>query len=585
VQDKLNKLRLWYYAAQAPELRGRLRDFVFVCGVAEAIGRTSALCAVLVVVVCVPLYSACSHYYGTVTYQYAYTVSALYQAGAAPFALDFTVYVVVLVFFLLTLQKYKNTYVKQSVGTEEAPTADKNSEVHASKVQIYCAYATFFAINFVLVIGVNVTFVYIALYESTALLALAQLFLSFFKGFWNSVGAMYLMRWSFNTVATNDTTRADFINTQLFVSLMNNIAIPCLVVAAVSPDCFYNLFVPAPAVTVYYVYLYCGIFEGDRCVFYYPTLASSSYSPPFTYSYQCGAQYIQAYAPTFVYLAIEVAFISPALQIALQQLHERATPGTMWHRFLDYWSYKNMKPLVANASGKVERDVYEPFFDANQLIVLLLTYLGIILTFGVVFPPLAVVMMVAVVSLVVTNRLIMGRYICAALKLQQEEALGRPTMASSPAAPSLGEEFLAAIELDSRGVGSLHLRKLRTAVWMIVWFCCFFYALYGFETLGNSLSLQSAIWAFLAIPLLPIALYVAMQISRRRVRAGVLEELNRLTRYSVELRPSTMGAGADRDKSQASGSPEVVSPLAQKKKSTVVVDETFITVDLHHNDA
>jgi hypothetical protein len=40
---------------------------------------------------------------------------------------------------------------------------------------------------------------------------------------------------------------------------------------------------------------------------------------------------------------------------------------------------------------------------------------------------------------------------------------------------------------------------------------------------------------------------------------------------------TTAGRGGDSDKST-----ETVSPLAQKKKGGVVVDESFITVDLHH---
>jgi hypothetical protein len=44
------------------------------------------------------------------------------------------------------------------------------------------------------------------------------------------------------------------------------------------------------------------------------------------------------------------------------------------------------------------RERYRPIFDANNFITALITYLGILLTFGVVFPPLAVVMCAAMLS-------------------------------------------------------------------------------------------------------------------------------------------------------------------------------------------
>jgi Leucine-rich repeat (LRR) protein len=542
VEEAVEWCQNWLFAVHQPGLRAKLRNFHFVCEVADIIGRVSVWCTVAIVVVLAPVYAACSHYYGTITYQYAWTLSAAFLSGPVPFSLEFVFFVGMMLLLAFLMQRYKRVYLK--ITDEEADFDMRTSHtsiaaVTATKKQIYSAYATFFAINFVLVIGVNVAFVYIALYEDSDALAVAQLFLSFFKGFWNSVGAVYLMRWSFNTVATNDTTRADFINTQLFVSLFNNIGVPCLVVVTVSPSCFYNAFVAPPSVSFQYIYLECAIFVKDTCLFLYPARATTSYEPPFTYSYQCGAQFITSYAPTFVYLAIETAFITPIALIVLTRLHKRATPGTPWHRALDYAMYKSMKPLdcsnYVDCGNRLQRDVYEPFFDANQLMVLLLTYLGIILTFGVVFPPLAVVMMVAVVSLVLTNRLIMGRYISAALKLQAEEALAleaarqqkqkRPSAYGSTGAPSLADQYLEAIELDSLGVGCLHLDKLRISVFMIAVCCCMFYTIFFFDTLGNEQGAAASFWVFIVFPLIPAGIYFLSPLWRRKSRAKIQEVL------------------------------------------------------------
>jgi Leucine-rich repeat (LRR) protein len=559
IEEAVEWCNNWTFALERPAVQARLKNFTFVVQVVDLIGRVAAWCTLLIVVVLVPVYAACSHYYGTITYQYAWTVSAAFLSGALPFALEFFFYNALIVFVLYLVQRYKTVYLHITEEDEEVRESQFRrsraaSSAGATNRQIYTAYVTFFAINFALVLGVNTLFVYVALYESSTALAFAQLFLSFFKGFWNSVGAMYLMRWSFNLAATNDTTRADFINTQLFVALFNNIAIPCLVVSAVSPDCFYNVFVPSPSISFTYLYLECAVFVRDQCIFFFPSVAHTSFSPPFNYSYQCGAQFITSYAPTFVYLAIEAAFLTPTAFIVLTALHKRATPGTLFHRALDYALGKALKPVdpqpaasgsAVDSQGRLLRDVYSPYFDANQLLVLVLTYLGILLTFGVVFPPLAVVLLVAIASIILTNRLIMGRYITNALQLGEAEmAAGASALkgvapeegqtsadnahkddknsgsgkSEGPSKQSMAEQYLDVLEQDSRGVGCLHLDKLRISVWMLAWFCCLFYAIFFFDTLGNQQGAARAAWVFILFPLLPVGIYIAIALARRKKR-------------------------------------------------------------------
>jgi len=215
-----------------------------------------------------------------------------------------------------------------------------------------------------------------------------------------------------------------------------------------------------------------------------------------------------------VYLGLEVAFLVPLLNVALLKLHERATPGSMWFRVLDYSSYMNMKPLDRNHTGKVQRDEFNPYFDANQLLVQLMTYLGIILTFGAVFPPLAVVMMVAIVSLIVTNKLVMGRFISNALEQNVPQ-------------------YLDAIELDSRGVGLLHLNKLRISAWMVVSFAFAFYIVFFLDMLGNDVGFGGSFWVFIVLPLMPVGIYLVDKLSRAKGRASLWRRLRRRLGMSV----------------------------------------------------
>jgi hypothetical protein len=91
-------------------------------------------------------------------------------------------------------------------------------------------------VNLAVVIGVNVAFVVISLTQSHALLTVTQLLLSTFKLFWNSVCVPQLIEFAHSYLGRSDMSTTFFV-VQAFVGLFNNIAIPCLVVAVLSPSC------------------------------------------------------------------------------------------------------------------------------------------------------------------------------------------------------------------------------------------------------------------------------------------------------------------------------------------------------------
>jgi hypothetical protein len=120
----------------------------------------------------------------------------------------------------------------------------------------------------------------------------------------------------------------------------------------------------------------------------------------------------------------------------------------------------------------------------------LITYLGILLTFGVVFPPLAVVMCATMLSVAWQTKLSIGRF----LHFAREQS-----------APQLAE----AIDRDCRGAASLVL--LHKSIFLIMCFACCFYALFLFDTLGDAVGLSGAYWVLIVMPLFPVALMAAFR--------------------------------------------------------------------------
>jgi hypothetical protein len=139
------------------------------------------------------------------------------------------------------------------------------------------------------------------------------------------------------------------------------------------------------------------------------------------------------------------------------------------------------------------KDGVDEYFNANLFIVALITYLGILLTFGVVFPPLAVVMCATMLSVAWQTKLSLGRF----LHFAREQ--GAP-------------QLVNAIESDCKGALSLEL--LIRSISLIMCFACCFYALFLFDTLGDAVGLRGAYWVLIVMPLFPLVLVAAVRVYR-----------------------------------------------------------------------
>ena len=516
--------------------KARLHHFQYVVNVSEAVCSFAFWTTVFILLITLPMYSGISHYYGTHTYEYAWTVSAAFMSGypaLSALLLGFAV----LVIFLLIQFRYSFRALRSFLHElpsgfsfsvmedfEEETAIEKSEESkYSSTYEKFGIYLAFFLINVVVVIGVNIAYVYVAIYQSRSVFTFAQIALSIFKLMWNNLGSVYLIRWTHHQLASSATKEwkskgAGFFAIQLFVALFNYIAIPCLVVAVISPNCFNNVVVNAPTVTSRYYYESCSFFTVRLgCVAYSREIGSTSYSPPFTYSYECSSSLITYYAPSFVYLALIVTFVNPLLEVLMQQAHLRRTKGTWMAAQLDYWVPLILQDLLAEEDQEKPYDIFNPYFDANLLLVTAITYFGVLLTFGLVFPPLAVCMLVSIYAVVYTGKLEVGRFLTNAI----EQNLHR---------------YIDIIENECHGVGSIP--KLRQCVAMLLVFACWFYTPFLFDTLGDSIGVDNASWVLVILPLFPPVIYMGHMMYIYGVnRYRTQNDLERRS-ASIELRKS-----------------------------------------------
>ena len=328
--------------------------------------------------------------------------------------------------------------------------------------------------------------------------------MSFFKLGWNNVCAAYVLQKTVQYVhgvgreESIDLSRNAFTTLRIGVTLLNTIAIPCLVVAAIAPACFYNVFVYANPVTSSYEYETCSIISptSGGCLTYEMKTSSSSYHPPFTYNYQCSSSLITYYAPAFVNLCISNAFLSPLLQLLVVLTHKHAnvdTCGGWWRWLLKCAVPHLLRPIqeTANVRGAecstpLTKQDNKRFLDGNQLIITLVGYVGLLLTFGAVFPPLAVAIAVTVAIVTLYAKLRVGRFLCVA------EAAGRI-------------DLIIALERELQGRHATEV--LQYGLWMLFIASCWFYTLFLFDTLGDAVGFNRAYWVLIVFPSLPVVFY------------------------------------------------------------------------------
>lgn len=471
----------------------------------------TAATAGYVLVVLLPFYIASSYYYGTFTFKFAWTVSAAFLSGAVPTAIEMSLLLLLVALLMYLVHLLCMRFQSKSRTTRAGRWSlrfltSKTVSERRSLTRRIGAYTLFMFCSFMVVIGVNIAYVYVALYGSKHILLLSQILLSFFKLFWNTFCARHLMRWTVRVVFQSADDSGEMEGTRgselmfalLLVALVNNIGIPCLVTAVISPNCFYNLFVPAPAIQTTYQYQYCNLINNHngQCYSSEYTYGTTVYDPPFVYSYQCSSSFITYYAPAFVFLCITATILSPLSEAITLWAHSRLPVESREKKLLLHVTPRILQPIHENQKPSSSQQKSGPYFDANHHIVTLLSYFGILLTFGTVFPPLGVAMAITLFVSARTEKLKLGRYLTQAHKQ--------------------GCSFCAdIIEAECRCSGGAEMLQL--AVHLIITVSCWFYTLFLFDTLGDEQGLNRTYWVLIAVPLTPLALCAAaatLQVAR-----------------------------------------------------------------------
>jgi hypothetical protein len=290
-----------------------------------------------IVLLLLPLYIVLSVYFGTHYFDYAWLLSAVWISGVIPGVILTCCFIGVITYTGYTLRAYVFAFHHSSaIETQWV----NHSWFRAFWLSIKrwttnaCLWSGFYLIDFVLMLVVDASYVYIYLQFSGGVLLITQIAISAFKMLWNDKLCIQLLLWykkqmqawlryynqqfsGDNDSKSNDSsqseygehntllTNKDLIKLSLLV-IKNKIVIPCIVTMIISSSCFYEVFAQTNPVTANAKYCFPIKFLGIPC----ESILSSTvngvyrYTPPFVYSFECSSAFIRYYSPVYVFMFI-----------------------------------------------------------------------------------------------------------------------------------------------------------------------------------------------------------------------------------------------------------------------------------------
>ena len=444
----------------------------------EIIRRVSLYSTAFIIIVLLPIYTVLSTFYGTHTYEYAWTVAMMYLSGKVAFGISMSVLIMFIAIQILTVINSFIASTNQILFDDNILVND--SEQMTNEWKIWSMFTFYVTLNLMIVGGANAGYVLVELYESRSISLLSQILISIFKLMWNNIVSPAIVREMVRILSIKGTAQqSTLFFLQFVLSIFNNIIIPCVVVIIISSNCFYNVFQQESDVTSTYSFTSCSAYyHNGSCGSNYFISSTTSYSPPFTYSYQCSSAFITYYSPVFIFLCILSSFVFPLIQV-------------LWIR----WKLPNVFQFsrVFYPFDESEVTVLMHIDQVYKVLVFELTLAGLLMTFGVIFPPLAVAFLLNILVSSYSHQAVIGRFLLSTISSERYSHLD--------------------ILEDNLKVQPM-LSTLQKCGWFLLYTTCCFYTLFLFDTLGDSVGFYGAYWVLIVIPCLPLCFLVVKRLHR-----------------------------------------------------------------------
>jgi hypothetical protein len=496
-----------------------------------------------------PMYGILSIWYSMYEASYAWSISAILFTGEIASALLLIGFSLctILVFYVFYKKAYPFSARRKIDYARAIMNADKSSVIKIQPTDIrltvkeksiyWLTTSILGSLNFIIMILVDVFYVLAILEANTSHTIEIQILLSIFKVIWNEnvLWSVFPQIKNFATILlhgdnsesnheinieTNQRNNccrtwinafrgliqlvplAQFnsaeINFMALTVVLNNIVIPCIAIAVVSPHCFYNAFFaqsPSETISIFTCQFYSIREESSHikraCLVYSNYAYEASYNAPFHYRYECSAAFSIKFVSVYIFMFLIVAVILPLLQTILRLIYHAYEPkpgqevtDNRWTSYLFKLADRFLPFRLKTLTAQPPSDMVKVLAN-DRLIVRCSSYLAVLLAFGVLFPPLSVVALISIYAITYFEQFVLSKVLVESKRLgytwYQEKILKE--------CDNIAESWFDTLKI-------------------ILPFASFSFAFVVFDTLGDKHGWKTAIGPSLFVLTLPVWFYV-----------------------------------------------------------------------------
>ena len=406
-------------------------------------------------------------------------------------------------------------------------------------------------------------------------------------------------------LATNESMVESFNNfimrLLIGLSIFNNVLAPYISSIFINPNCFYYTIYSLPPIVAKYSFYYCTqwnvISKSVDCNEYEIAYHTTSYSPPFTYNFQCSSALLVSFSDIYLYRYLLTGLVMPLGILLLKYIHTRldrkrkgnasslarnqnvqkffvllyhfsdsilplafklsedtggmglyhisdtgivegrqteiemtkATTRSILHRGDNISSFEpnkensnqNDEPISSSTEGSSPKHesptswnkftfsatYLRLIFNKESYIIRFVGDLAVLLTFGLVYPPLAILVVLSICTYSTLIQLMLGRLLGMIgrmrVMLSEDEDVGQGSSRGDSNLKSQREECLLTWNIlrahlireiaDIPAYCKLAIPYLSVLLMIFISFSLF-------DTLGDSKGASAAIWIFLVLP-------------------------------------------------------------------------------------
>jgi hypothetical protein len=256
-----------------------MNNIVRLCDYSDKLFYCLKILILFIIILWIPVSIILNYNYNMYTFSYGYTVSNTFLTGISPAIILFILLLFSMI-FVFKLFNYNLTTNGDEMFLIKLLHGDNISTNNQSNLIKNLNILFLIIINLIIVLIMNCFYVWAALNYASYELIIIELAFAFTKIFWNSQCIPYL---SSILIKGNK----DELVILSSIEILNNIIIPFLATAMLSPNCFHNIFY-VTHIESNYSFTQCKVLNiiTGQCLQFETATTFISFIPPFSYSYQ-----------------------------------------------------------------------------------------------------------------------------------------------------------------------------------------------------------------------------------------------------------------------------------------------------------